>query len=51
MKNRKLAKKRTGPKPERVKLESDWETAVASVLKLKRPKEGWPDDKRKAKGA
>jgi len=47
MKKAKPAKKRTGPKPERVKIQGDWEAAVGKALTLKRPKEGWPQDKAK----
>ena len=44
-------KGRTGPKPERVKIEGDWESAVEKALKKPKPAEGWPDPpKRKAKG-
>lgn len=34
--------KKRGPKPERVKIEGDWENAVGKALKKKRPKDGWP---------
>ena len=39
------SKEKRGPKPERVKIEGDWEEAVEKALKKKRPKEGWPDHK------
>lgn len=40
--------KRTGPKPETVKLKGPWEKAVRDALKKERPAEGWPDvDKKK----
>jgi len=35
------ASKKTGPKPDRVRIEGDWEKAVDTALKKKRPKEGW----------
>ena len=35
--------KRTGPKPETVKLKGPWEKAVRHALKKERPAEGWPD--------
>ena len=34
-----------GPKPETVKIEGDWETAIDKALAKKRPKEGWPKEK------
>jgi hypothetical protein len=34
--------KRTGPKPERVKVKGNWEDAIGKALKKERPKEGWP---------
>lgn len=34
-----------GPKPERVKIEADWEDAVKTALEKKRPEDGWPDHK------
>ena len=43
MKKAKPAKKRMGPKPDRVKIEGDWESAVAKALEKKRPVGGWPD--------
>jgi len=35
-------KKKTGPKPDRVKIDKDWEEAMGDALKKERPKEGWP---------
>lgn len=35
--------KRTGPKPETVKINVPWEKAVGDALKRKRPPEGWQD--------
>ncbi len=43
--------KKSGPKPERVKIDKDWEDAVGDALKKKRPAEGWPKQgKEKEKG-
>jgi hypothetical protein len=41
-----------GPRPDRVKLDEDWEEAVKKALKKKRPEGGWPkheQDKKKSK--
>ena len=35
--------KAKGPKPDRVKIDMDWEDAVNKALKKERPKEGWPE--------
>jgi hypothetical protein len=35
-------KKRTGPKPERLKLKGDWRQLIDKALKKQRPKKGWP---------
>lgn len=35
-------KEKPGPKPDRVKIDEDWEEAVRKALKKKRPKDGWP---------
>jgi hypothetical protein len=48
----KQKKTKRGPKPERVKLDEDWEEAVKKALKKKRPESGWPKhepDKNKSK--
>ncbi len=37
-------KEKRGPKPERVKIDEDWEDAVKTALEKKRPEEGWPKD-------
>jgi hypothetical protein len=50
MKKAKPAKRRTGPKPETVKIEGDWELAVAKALQKKRPKQGWPVAPKKVSG-
>ena len=39
------SKAKRGPKPERLKIDEDWEDAVKKALKKKRPKDGWPDHK------
>lgn len=33
---------KTGPKPEILKLEGNWENAVKKAMEKKRPKDGWP---------
>jgi hypothetical protein len=40
----KSAKKRVtpGPKPEVLKIDSNWEDAVKKSLKKKKPAQGWP---------
>ena len=40
-------KKPTGPVPERLKLEGDWQALIGKALKKQRPKEGWPKPKAK----
>ena len=40
-------KHKTGPAPERVKIDQDWEDAVGDALKKERPKEGWPKKEEK----
>jgi len=45
-------KDKSGPKPERVKIDMNWEDAVGEAMKKPRPKDGWPDpekDKKKKK--
>lgn len=37
--------KRPGPRPDRLKVDKDWEEAVADALKKKRPDGGWPEPK------
>lgn len=37
--------KKTGPKEERVKIETNWEAAVEKALEKKRLKNGWPKQK------
>jgi hypothetical protein len=34
--------KKTGPKPKRMKLEGDWQSAINSALRKEKPNEGWP---------
>jgi len=45
-KKHKKQKGKTGPKPERVRISANWEDAVDKALKKKRPKDGWPKDKK-----
>lgn len=42
-------KKPTGVKPERVKIDMDWEDAVGKALDKKRPKDGWPKEEKDKK--
>lgn len=37
---------KTGPKAEIIKISGDWEQAVDTALKKKRPAEGWPKSKK-----
>lgn len=39
----KSRKKKTGPPPQTVKIDKQWEVAIGDALKKKRPGEGWPD--------
>lgn len=38
-----------GPNPDTVKIDMDWEKAVGKALKKERPKDGWPEESKKAK--
>jgi hypothetical protein len=38
----KKAKRKTGPKPDLLKIEGDWRKAVGKALEKKRPDKGWP---------
>jgi hypothetical protein len=45
-----MNQKTRGPNPERVKLkDADWRGAIKKALQKKRPAEGWPSEKKKAK--
>jgi hypothetical protein len=35
-------RRKTGPKPERLKLRGDWQALIGKALAKKRPKKGWP---------
>ena len=37
---------KTGPKPERLKLQGDWQGLVGKALAKKRPAKGWPKQKK-----
>lgn len=37
------AKRKPGPKPERVKIEGNWEDAIDQALAKEKPKGGWPE--------
>jgi hypothetical protein len=39
---KKSKKRKTGPKPEIVKIEGDWRIALKESLKVKKPVKGWP---------
>lgn len=41
--------KKTGPKPDTLKLEGDWKSLVGDALKKQRPPEGWPDPEKKSR--
>lgn len=47
--NEKDEKRNTGPVPDRVKIDQDWEEAMADAMKKKRPKEGWPKPEKEKK--
>jgi hypothetical protein len=38
----KKKKQTPGPKPEIVKIEGDWRTAIKKSLQVKKPTNGWP---------
>lgn len=38
---------KTGPKPDILKIEGEWQDAVSKALGKKKPKEGWPKDGKK----
>jgi hypothetical protein len=40
---------KTGPKPDKVKIEGNWEEAIDKALKKERPKNGWPKEEKKCK--
>jgi hypothetical protein len=46
---KKPTKQKSGPKPDTVKIEGNWENAVCKALKKERPKEGWPKDSKNEK--
>lgn len=47
---KKMGKQRPGPDPERLKVDGDWESAAALLVKAKKPASGWPGPKpRKSK--
>jgi hypothetical protein len=35
-------RKKTGPKPDVLKIEGDWQEAIKKSLTKKKPEEGWP---------
>lgn len=44
---KKTSKSKTGPKPDNLKIEGDWESAMGKAVKKKKPKEGWPETEKK----
>ena len=46
MRNPNEPTKKTGPKPERLKLKGDWTGLVGKALAKKRPAKGWPKAKK-----
>jgi len=38
--------KKTGPKPDQVKIEGDWTLAIAKAMKKKHPAGGWLDEQK-----
>jgi hypothetical protein len=40
-------REKSGPKPDTLKIEGTWESAVGKALKKKRPEKGWPKEKKK----
>lgn len=46
-----FGKKKTGPSPERLKIEGDWTQAIENTLKKAKPAGGWPVRKTKKKAA
>lgn len=42
---------KSGPEPDRLKIEGDWEEAIKRALAKKRPPQGWPRPPGKKKRA
>jgi hypothetical protein len=38
-----------GPEPERFKVDLNFEDAAARVVRAKKPRDGWPDSKKKTR--
>ncbi|MFH1159259.1 MAG: hypothetical protein V1721_10350 [Pseudomonadota bacterium] len=47
MTTKKDDKKKTGPKPDTLHIDENWEDAVKKALDKKRPDSGWPKDGKK----
>lgn len=45
-----MNKKKTGPKPDRLKIEGDLEKAMGKAIKKECPKDGWPKSSDKDSG-
>jgi hypothetical protein len=39
---KKHPKQQSGPKPDHLKIEGDWEKAIKKALRKQKPPEGWP---------
>ena len=44
-----MTNKKPGPEPDKVKIETDFESAINKALKKKKPKDGWPEPPKKPK--
>ena len=39
-------KDKPGPKPDRLKIEGDWEEAAKRLVRKQKPPEGWPEQEK-----
>jgi hypothetical protein len=46
-KQNKHKKKKPGPKPNHLQIDGNWENAVKKAVKKEKPKDGWPEGKKK----
>jgi len=51
MKNKDMSKNKsqTGPKPDNLKIEGNWQDAIGKAVKKEKPKEGWPESEKDSK--